>query len=52
MDFHDIAGMRRFARQAKRNVACIRRTLRPGHLAMLLQLLVRAHEQEQTITRC
>jgi len=46
MDFHDVAGMRRTGGAAKRNVAFIRRTLRPGNLAILLQLLMRAHEQE------
>jgi hypothetical protein len=51
MDVHDIAELRQIAGAAKRDIVVIRGRVRPGNHAMLLQLLVRAHEQEQTITR-
>jgi hypothetical protein len=52
MDVDDVAELRRIAGAAKRNIAVIGGTARPGNQAMLLQLLMRAHQQEQTITRC
>ncbi len=41
-----------FVGAAKREIAVICRMVRLGNLAMVLQLLMRAHEQEQTIARC
>jgi hypothetical protein len=51
MDVHDIAELRQIVGGANRDVLVICGSVRAGNHAMLLQLLVRAHKQEQTITR-
>jgi hypothetical protein len=51
MDIDDVAWLLRFVGAAKRDLAVICGSVRFDNHAMLLQLLVRAHEQEQTITR-
>jgi hypothetical protein len=52
MDVDDVAGLLRFVGAAKLDLGVICGSVRPGNHAMLLQLLVRAHQQEQTITPC
>jgi hypothetical protein len=52
MDCDDFAGSRRFAGATKREIAVVCRMARLGNLAMVLQLLMRAHQQEQTTARC
>lgn len=51
MDCDDLAGSPRVAGAAKREIAVVGRMARPGNLAMVLQLLMRAHQQEQTTAR-
>jgi hypothetical protein len=52
MDCDDVAGWRRFAGVAKFETAVVHRMARLGYFAVVLQLLMRAHEQEQTTPRC
>jgi hypothetical protein len=51
MDCDDLAGSRRCAGAAKLKTAIVCRMNCLGNLAMVLQLLVRAHQQEQTTAR-
>jgi len=51
MDCDDLAGSRRFADAAKVKTAVVCRMNCLGNLAMVLQLLMRAHQQEQTAAR-
>ncbi|HWX80417.1 MAG TPA: hypothetical protein VNZ02_10015 [Steroidobacteraceae bacterium] len=51
MDVHDFAELRQIVGAANRDIHVICGSVRPGNHAMVLQLLVRAHKQEQTITR-
>jgi hypothetical protein len=51
MDCHDLAGSRRIAGAAKLKTAVVCRMARFGNLAIVLQLLMRAHQQEQTAAR-
>jgi hypothetical protein len=50
MDCDDLGGSRRYA-AAKLKTAVVCRMARLGNLAMVLQLLMRAHQQEQTTAR-
>jgi hypothetical protein len=52
MDCDDVAGSRRFAGAAKLKTAVVCRMARLGNLAMVLQLLMSAHQQEQTTAGC
>src|SRR5580693_2026228 len=52
VDCDDVAGWRRFAAVSKLETAVVCRMARLGNFAVVLQLLMRAHEQEQTTARC
>jgi hypothetical protein len=52
MDCDDVAASRRFAGAAKRATAVVCCMARLGNPAMVLQLLMRAHEQKQATARC